>query len=51
MISVSGLCLCLRDIVLRFNCHVDCKTRKITILKKWQNRNFDYKIIISIKNP
>ena len=34
MISVSGLCLCLRDTVLRFNCHVDCKTREIPISGK-----------------
>ena len=25
MISVSGPCLCLRDTVLRFNCHVNCE--------------------------
>ena len=31
MISVSGLFLCLRDTLLRFNCHVDCKTREIPI--------------------
>ena len=24
MISVSGLCLCLRDTVLYIDCHVDC---------------------------
>ena len=29
----------------------ECKTREIPILEKWQNRNFDYKIVISVKNP
>ena len=24
MISVSGLCLCLRDTVLKLNCHLNC---------------------------
>ena len=29
----------------------ECKTREIPISEKWQNRNFDYKIVISVKNP
>ena len=29
----------------------DCKTREIPISEKWQNGNFDYKIVISVKNP
>ena len=29
----------------------ECKTREIPISGKWQNRNFDYKIVISVKNP
>ena len=29
----------------------ECKTREIPISGKWQNRNFDYKIEISVKNP
>ena len=30
----------------------ECKTREIPISgKKGQNRNFDYKIVISVKNP
>ena len=29
----------------------ECKTREIPIFGKWQNRNFDYKIVISVKNP
>ena len=24
---------------------------KFQFLEKWQNRNFDYKIVISVKNP
>ena len=28
----------------------DCKTRGIPIFGKGQNRNFDYKIVISVKN-
>ena len=28
-----------------------CKTRKILISGKGQNGNFDYKIVISVKNP
>ena len=29
----------------------ECKTREIPISEKGQNRNFDYKIVISVKNP
>ena len=29
----------------------ECKTREILISEKGQNRNFDYKIVISVKNP
>ena len=29
----------------------ECKTREIQFLEKGQNRNFDYKIVISVKNP
>ena len=29
----------------------ECKTQEIPISRKGQNRNFDYKIVISIKNP
>ena len=29
----------------------ECKTEKFKFLEKWQNRNFDYKIVISVKNP
>ena len=29
----------------------ECKTREIPIFVKGQNRNFDYKIVISVKNP
>ena len=28
----------------------ECKTREIQISGKGQNRNFDYKIVISVKN-
>ena len=28
-----------------------CKTREIPISGKWQNSNFVYKIVISVKNP
>ena len=28
-----------------------CKTREIPISEKGQNRNFGYKIVISVKNP
>ena len=28
-----------------------CKTREIPISGKRQNRNFDYRIVISVKNP
>ena len=28
-----------------------CKTQEIPISGKGQNRNFDYKIVISVKNP
>ena len=27
------------------------RSKKFQFLKKWQNRNFGYKIIISVKNP
>ena len=27
------------------------RPEKFQFLKKWQNRNFDYKIVISVKNP
>ena len=27
------------------------RPEKFQFLEKWQNRNFDYKIIISVKNP
>ena len=36
MISVSGLCLCLRDTVF-------VRPEKFQFLEKGQNRNFDYK--------
>ena len=29
----------------------ECKNREIPISGKGQNRNFDYKIVISVKNP
>ena len=29
----------------------ECKTREIPIFGKGQNRNFGYKIVISVKNP
>ena len=28
----------------------ECKTREFQFLEKGQNRNFDYKIVISVKN-
>ena len=27
------------------------RPEKFPFLEKWQNRNFDYKIVISVKNP
>ena len=27
------------------------RPEKFQFLEKWQNRNFDYKIVISVKNP
>ena len=30
---------------------MECKTQEIPISGKWQNRNFGYEIIISVKNP
>ena len=27
------------------------RPEKFQFLEKWQNRNFDYKIVISIENP
>ena len=30
---------------------LDVRPEKFKFLKKGQNRNFDYKIIISVKNP
>ena len=27
------------------------RLEKFQFLEKWQNRNFDYKIVISVKNP
>ena len=32
-----------------YNCHV--RPKKFQFMEKGQNRNFDYKIIISVKNP
>ena len=29
----------------------ECKTREFPISRKGQNRNFDYKIVILVKNP
>ena len=29
----------------------ECKTREISISGKGQNHNFDYEIVISVKNP
>ena len=29
----------------------ECKTREIPISEKGQNRNFNYEIVISVKNP
>ena len=36
--------------LIRNNLNVMCKTQEIPIYGKWQNRNFDYKIVISVKN-
>ena len=30
---------------------VTVRPEKFKFLKKWQNRNFGYKIVISVKNP
>ena len=27
------------------------RPEKFQFMEKWQNRNFDYKIVISVKNP
>ena len=31
--------------------HKCVRPEKFQFLEKWQNRNFDYKIVISVKNP
>ena len=36
-------------IFTHFNC-ICVRPEKFQFLEKWQNRNFDYKIVISVKN-
>ena len=42
-------------VILRKNhfkfCMFIVRPEKFQFLEKWQNRNFDYKIVISVKNP
>ena len=43
-------CLEFRD-EIPFKEGENVRPEKFQFLKKWQNCNFDYKIIISVKNP
>ena len=45
----KGIPLVFSDSLLKHTCNV--RPEKFQFMEKWQNRNFDYKIVISVKNP